>query len=296
MLPRVHTLFALVGALALCGIGPMAAAQEGTPTATSVPIAEQAIFSHTFSQEDLPPGEVQAFFYRLTLSPGESLPFLVGPFCGCPGQSVTPGVGIEAVTEGAYTVRLDAPFAVVRGGDEEEIAPGTDVTLTPGEVGVFPDYAAPADIRNDGSGPASVIGVAVVSNESTATPAPSLPMGLETEELARAVPADWRRLPSGPVTLTLRRLTLPAGAALGPYEASGLETFLVEQGEVGLVFMAPDANEPGRPLVYGAGRSAPFVSLNPGTRRLVTNEGDGPATILALAVVPAAADATPRPA
>jgi hypothetical protein len=283
--------------LLLRGFVPIAAAQEGTPAAADNGAAEEElIFSHTFPQEALPNGEAQAIFYRFTLPPGVSLPLLVGPFCGCPGQTVMPGVGLEAVTEGAYTVRLDAPFAVVRGGDEEEIAPGTDVTLTPGEVGVFPDYAAPAEVRNDGSGPASVIGVAVVSNESTATPAPSLPMGLETEELARAVPADWRRLPPGPVTLTLRRLTLPVGAALGPYEAIGLETFLVEQGEVGLVFMAPDANEPGRPLVYGAGRSAPFVSLNPGTRRLVTNEGDGPATILVLAVVPAAADATPRPA
>lgn len=211
---------------------------------------------------------------------------------------VAPGIGVEMIEEGTYTVRLDAPFTVSRAGmeDEEEVAAGTEVTLSASDVARFPDYSAPGEIRNTGTDAVSVLGLAILSQEATSTPVPDLPAEVAARALSNAFPSDWRKLPPGPVTVTLRRLVLPPGAALAPYEPVGLETILVEEGQGSFAFIPAGETEPSQPLVYGPGSSTPLSSVQVEAQRVVSNDREEPLTLLVLTIVPAVdGAATPTP-
>ena len=160
----------------LTGTVPVAA-QEAADVAT------ETLFEVTFAADDVPAGEVEAVYYRLTLPPGTGLPLLAGPFCGCPGEEVAAGVGAELVQSGSYALRLGAPFVVRRAGQdgEERVAPDTAVTLGPGDAAIYPDYAAFGEVRNAGQEPLVVVGVAIVSAEPSGTPVPDLPSGVRAE-------------------------------------------------------------------------------------------------------------------
>jgi hypothetical protein len=276
-------------ALALAGLAGVSVAsvvaQEATPgTAGATGVTEETLISWTISADQLPEGDVEAVFYRLTLPPAASLPLLAGPFCGCPGEKVKAGVGVEVVEAGTYMLRLDAPLTVVRAGAEDEVAAGTEVTLGPGDVARFPDYAAPGEISSAGGDPVSVVGLAILSQEATGTPVPDLPAEVTARELSSVFPSEWRKLPPGPVTVTLRRLSLPAGAELAPDEPAGLQTIHVDEGMLRVAFIPAGETVPSQPLVFGPGSSTPFQSLMPGTRRVVRNDEDEPATILVLTI------------
>ena len=202
---------------------------------------------------------------------------------------VAPGIGVELIEEGTYTVRLDAPFTVTQVGTEheEDVAAGTDVTLGPGDVARFPDYSAPGEIRNAGTDAVSVLGLAILSEETTGTPVPALPAEVDARALSNAYSSDWHKLPPGPVMVTLRRMSLPPGAALAPYEPIGLETIHVEQGNVSVGFIPAGETEPSQRLVYGPGSSTPLGSAQAGAQRVVSNDREESATLLVLTIAPA---------
>ena len=202
---------------------------------------------------------------------------------------MAPGIGVELIEEGTYTVRLDAPFTATRAGmeHEEEVAAGTEVTLSPGDVARFPHYSAPGEIRNAGTDVVSVLGLAILSQETTGTPVPALAAEVDARALSNAFPSDWRKLPPGPITVTLRRVALPPGAALAPYEPVGLETIVVEEGQGSFAFIPAGETEPSQPLVYGPGSSTPLSSVQTGARRVVSNDGEEPVTLLILTIAPA---------
>jgi hypothetical protein len=254
--------------------------------ATPAP-TEEPIIAWTIPADALPAGDVEAVFYRLTLPPGTSLPLLAGPFCGCGAETVKTGIGIEIVEDGTYALRLEAPLTVVRAGAEDAVAAGTEVTLGPGDVARFPDYAAPGEIRNAGADPVSVVGLAILSEESTGTPVPDIAPGVRAEGLSRAIATDWSKLPPGPILVTLRRLSLSAGAELTPSEPGGLETIHVEEGQVSLSFMRAGETEPSPPIVLRPRSPAAFYSVQPGGRRMVRNDREQTATILVLTIAAA---------
>ncbi|MGH2616735.1 MAG: hypothetical protein ACRDJC_15990 [Thermomicrobiales bacterium] len=295
---RMSSLLVLAVSLVVAtGTWPPATTQESTltdPAASA--ITKEIMFRHTFPRDALPPAPARAVFYRLTLPPGANLPVLVGPFCGCPGETLLPGVGVEVVEVGAYTLRLGAQLEVRRatpGGVQptvEQIPADSDATLGPGDVAVYPDYAATGEIRSGDDDPAVVVGLAIVSETKSGTPAPALPSGVIADELSRAIPSDLEKLPPGPVTVTLRRVTLPPGAAPAPYELPGLQAIDVQAGQIGIAYTLPGETTPSRPAtVYHAGQTAPFLPLQVGTKIAMTNSGDEPAELLVLAVAPAGA-------
>jgi hypothetical protein len=206
---------------------------------------------------------------------------------------VAPGIGVELIEEGTYTVRLDAPFTITRAGMEqmEEVAAGTEVTLGPGDVARFPDYAAPGEIRNTGTDAVSVLGLAILSSEASSTPVPDLPAEVDPRALSSAFSSDWRKLPPGPVTVTLRRVSLPPGAELTPYEPVGLETIVVEEGNASFAFIPAGETEPSQPLIYGPGSATPLSSVQAGARRVVSNDSEEPATLLILTIAAAGDEA-----
>ena len=54
----------------------------------------------------------------------------------------------------------------------EEIPAGREVTLAAGDAVIYPDYAAPGEIRNTGNEPVTLIGVAIIATEELRTPLP----------------------------------------------------------------------------------------------------------------------------
>ena len=54
-------------------------------------VGDVALAEATFGLDELPAGNKDAIFYRLTIPPGESLTELAGQSCGCPGWPVSGG-------------------------------------------------------------------------------------------------------------------------------------------------------------------------------------------------------------
>ena len=254
-------------------------------------VVDERLLAATFAAAELPAGDKEIVFYRLTLSPGAHLPVLAGPLAGCWGRLAKAGAGAELIQSGAYTLRLDAPIRLQRDGasDEmEDVPAGTEVTLEPGDTAIYPDYTASGTISNGGTEPVVVVGVAINSNQWSGDPTPPIPLGVELELLASTPSAVWRTLPSGPVSVSLWRLALPAGTSAGPYEATGLESLWVEKGEILHSLLWPGEAEPrGRPIFRPAGTGAPVMALAPGVRHVITSKDARPTELLILNIEPA---------
>ena len=259
----------------------------------SVPgeIDDERLFAATFDAAELPTGDKETVFYRLTLPPGARLPFLVGPLSGCWGRLAKAGAGAELIQSGAYTLRLEAPIRLQRHGASDaliDVPAGTEITLGPGDTAIYPNYTAPGVIRNDGDEPVVVVGVAINSIERSVDHIPMLPPAVDLKLLASTPSAEWRSLPAGPVSVSVWRLALPAGASAGPYEATGLESLWIEKGQILHSLLRPGEAEPrGRPLFHPAGTGAPVMALAPGVRHVITSKDAQPAQILVLSVEPA---------
>lgn len=268
-----------------------AEAAQTDVTSVAAGVVDDSLLDATFAPDELPAGDARVFFYRLTLPPGETLTYLVGPFCGCAHDQVTPGIGVELVVSGGYAARLTAPFLVRRAdGAEEAVAAGTEAVLGPGDAAMFSRYEAPGDLRAVGSEPAVVVGLAAVATAGSGTPAPMIAPPVAGEELSTLTELGWSDIATGePMVLRLRRVELPAGSTLGPYESAGAETMLVEAGKVASNLIPPgQVATPGPPLIYEEGQTVPFLSLRPGSRRFVTNTGDRPAVLLVATIGPVA--------
>jgi hypothetical protein len=260
-------------------------AADATPTELSAR-PPGTLFVASFSQEELPSGTAEATFYRLTLPAGGSLPYLAGPFCGCGGQTISPGVGVEMVISGQYGVRSETPFRVIRGGKEEDVPAGFEVVLTAGEVGVFPSYSAAGVYRNAGDGETIVVGVAILSTDvDSGTPVPTMPEGVRAEQLSMASSNEWAELPPGPIDIRLERATLAAGESWPAAEVEGLQTIYVETGSIGFRYFPADQEDPGvNFLNAGAGRTTAFNAVGNDVRRVLDSTGNEAATLLVLTI------------
>lgn len=253
-------------------------------------VSDVVLAEATFGADELPAGNKDAIFYRLTIPPGETLTELAGQSCGCPGWPVSGGVGAEVVQSGHYRLRLAAPMQVRRHGTAqiETIPPHTDFTLGPGDAAVYPDYTAAEEISVAGDDPVQLVGVAIVGMEPSGAPAPMLPPTVRGEELSRTVPSDWEKLAAAPIGVSLRLVTLPAGTYIAPYEPIGLEAMRIESGTITrFYFAAGSAESTGRPMIWSAGRVSPLLGINPGMRYDLASGADGPAELLVLIIEPA---------
>lgn len=141
-------------------------------------VTDELLVETTFTPDELPVGETEAIFYRITLPPGISLRYLAGPFCVLHSDLISSGVGAEVVQSGSYSLRLDAPFRVQRDGASgavDEIPAGTEVALDPGNTAIYPDYTAQGTIRNAGDEPVVITGVVILDAEVWASPPQSSP-------------------------------------------------------------------------------------------------------------------------
>ena len=272
--------------------------------AASLPegFSEEILLAATFPADTLRDGEPEAVFYRSVLLPGATVPYLTGMACFCSPESIASGVGAELIESGSYSVRLDAPFWVQRGGfaaEREEIPAGENAVLTAGDVAIFHDFGT-GEIRNAGAEPVAVIGIVVVDRDDQRVEQPELavqvnshrlpglPPEIRGELLANTVPSDWEQFPPGALEVTLRRVTLPPGIELPPFDPLGLEAIRVESGAIAWGFLQQDESPRSGMLVERrAGTSAPFVSAPPGVRRVLRTASSEPAELLVLTIEPA---------
>ena len=112
-------LLAITAALAFLAMGHPHRTREEAAThlpaliralhATPGAVDDELLVEAIFTPDELPAGDAEAVFYRLTLPSGTSLPAPAGPFCLSRDDFVAAGVGIEVVQSGAYSLRLETP-------------------------------------------------------------------------------------------------------------------------------------------------------------------------------------------
>ena len=257
--------------------------------------SEETLFRATFAADERPVGLTEGILYRLTMPPGTTLPLLTGMACDCPERAPESGIGIEIVQSGAYRVRIDAPVWIQRGGfaaERQEIPAGQAVTLEPGDIAIYHDYAASAEAGAVGGTPVVIVGFAILDWGASQSPGDSghllgLPPEVRGEVLANAIPADWEEFPGGPISVTLRRVTLPPGTVLPPFEPAALEGIRIESGGIGWGFVREGEAQPRGPLIDRRdGATAPFTYAPPGVQRFLKTTGDEPAVLLVLTVEP----------
>jgi hypothetical protein len=129
-----------------------------------------------------------------------------------------PGPMIEHVLEGTYGVRAEAPITVIRAdGSEEEIAAGTDVTLTPGDSLTSRNETV-VETWNGGDVPVVLLTWIFVDGDEGHL-VPGWQSGRTDIDLRVTVP-------SSAATARLQRITWPAGIE-GEMEAVTGQQFVV---------------------------------------------------------------------
>ena len=183
-MPRVNALLSSIVIVALLGVigsvaQPPAVAREATPgpvmESPGVSFEPIAITSGLQLQ-----GSTDLIVVRMRLEPGATLPLDVND----------PQAGMVVVESGAFTVRVDAPWAVARAGrlnaalataeatgtftpSDEAVAGGQETTMTAGDAAYIPGGIS-GEIRNDGQEPAVALVLLLGPTETMtgATPAP----------------------------------------------------------------------------------------------------------------------------
>jgi hypothetical protein len=94
-------------------------------------------------------------------------------------------------------------------------------------------------------------------------------------------------MPEGPGEVTLDRLTIPAGAALPTFTATGLDWTGISSGRLTMALEGeklPFRWDSGEERTFGAGQSLPLPA--PGTRVTLRNASDDPLVLYRLVIVP----------
>jgi hypothetical protein len=255
---------------------------DGTP-AVGTPVAgveTEILFAVTLPAEAVPSDPAGAVLVRFTLAPG-------GAFDFSPSCYVAPAVIAAYVETGDFAIRPGSQARIARGGAAsdgvwEPVAAGTEVVIGPGDAVVQTDLpAVPGEFGNAGDEALSILEFAIWGERVTDCP----PAGVVEPWFAYLDGRDWN-LPTGPVAVELRRVTLAPGADLPPYETAWSELIHVDAGRLEWTTQPSEA-APGQPLSFRAPSSVPWLALPTGTTRTLHNAGDEPLVLLVLSFVPA---------
>lgn len=201
----------LIGLVAAGRGGAGVVAQEATP-ATPGParVAPEILFSTTFPAAALPTGpDLDFVVWHATIAAGARATIPADLVACCPGPL------IDHLLAGELAVRVDGPLRVVRaasGGPPtpvEDVAPGTEVVLRPGDSAVH-RFEFAAEYANPGPAPTHFVSGGLFGGYL-----PSPPPGYTLDDWDEEYPASAP--PPGPVTLTMGRASLaPEGVLPGP--------------------------------------------------------------------------------
>jgi hypothetical protein len=145
------------------------------------------------------------------------------------GKSENDGEGplLYHVEFGELTVNADEPIQVRRAGTSQPITipPGQDVVLQKGDQGYTPSGVT-SRWRN-----ARQVPVVVLDAGFSTSGYGALPDGVTDDPVAWT----YASRPKGPVAVSVRRVTLPAGAVLAASDLPGLQLLYVESGSIEVV-------------------------------------------------------------
>jgi hypothetical protein len=155
-------------------------------------------------------------------------------------QTCCPGVLVEYVLSGQYTVRSQAAITVVRAsGAAEEVPARTEVVLNPGDSLISRDEVG-VEAANTGTEPVALLSWLLITGDGTFNSRVQLPMwdqfgpqftGHKLPGWVEGLPGDVREmadvqgpimLDAAPATIQLRRVTLPDNSTVS-LPADGLQ-------------------------------------------------------------------------
>ena len=241
----------MLGALAV-GRPLGAAIQDATPVAS--PGAEgppETLVEATIPAESIPPASSRLFFLgHVTIAPGGRSVSPAEVYACCPGPQ------FEHVLAGELSLRVEGPLRIVRAGRDgtsgpaEEVAPGTEVALRPGDTAIYQTQLT-TEYNNRGADPVRFVQGALFPEPPPDPPAGSS-VGTTTDTLDFEYPVPSP--PPGPLVATLQRATLaPDGLFPAP-----------PPGALRLVIAAPGSPPPRR---RATARSATPAGSRPSSPR-----------------------------
>jgi hypothetical protein len=275
-------------ALAVSLLPTLAIAQDATP----VPGVEVTpLYAITFPAGSLPPGNLELSLRTATYGAGSS--------DSSYGDGLEPGFGVVLVTAGSWAIRAEGPLVVLRGpdGQAEEVPPGTEVTLQAGDVLVYPRFDVHRSRRAVGDEEARVLSVVVVGRAGRATGSATPAVGDITVFQASGLLTGSERavagLEGGPVTLTLKRVTIAPNTALPPLVDATYTVRFVEQGRATVGILDAGTATPSSIVSVTQYGSIHWVSPASGQALYLANETEDPLVLLEASLAPAPATATP---
>jgi quercetin dioxygenase-like cupin family protein len=294
--------FRIAGFLTIAALMAQVLAADVVAQESATPVSavtEETWFETTIPGDALPPGgPVFLGLFRIVWDEGAGYRF----------QEDAPGVGVNCVLSGRFAFRpdVDELFVPADARQEPVAAPaGTETKLEPGDCALL-HQDVHRDERNAGTGPVDFVAVVILPEE---TPPPAgAPEAIEFDPLGYIYGGQWAKTPAGPtgpIHLTLRRMTLAPGASVPEQTVLGDAIIPVTGGTLSLTAMGgeplvergvsftsdmPTAVPKGSETVLEAGDSA---HIPDGTVFTLRNTGDAPTSWWFVTVVPIAEAGTP---
>jgi hypothetical protein len=228
---RLVTLLVLAS-LILPATALSGAAQEATPAGP--PPAVEILVTTTFPVESLPTTTHPAFIlWHGTIAPKADVAISAQLVACCPGPQ------IGHVLAGELTLRVEGPLQVLRSTSAgtpvpvEEVAPGTDVVLRPGDTAVYA-LDLPTTYHNAGTEPVHLVAGGLFAGTPPTPPAEYTIDAVKSRDLTSPLSA-------GLLTVTLQRTTL-APEAVFPAPPSGSMQLVMTVPEFGTVAERSDGS------------------------------------------------------
>jgi hypothetical protein len=244
-------------------------AQEATPASASAEITTEALATVDLPADATPPLPAGFDVWVWRLFPREELRYEAG--------EAPPSIAVDVVLAGVYTVRSEGRLQVQRAAGREEVPPGTDVTIHPGEVVIYVENQAAQVIRNAGDVAATTLSFGVFS----AAPPSGITQGPVRKE-------DWERsgLAGQDLTVSVERLTLPPGSSLPAFvpDVHSPRIFAVVGGVAQWTILAPDRATPPAAVSFGREQVIAFQTLRAGEQLQLRNDADQPLVLIQVTV------------
>jgi hypothetical protein len=240
-----------------------------TPVSPSAEITTETLATIRLPAATIPPPPAIVDVWLATLSPGQEI--------GFPAGASPPSIVVDVVLGGELMVLSRGRVRVQRAEGIEEVAPDTVVTIHPDEAIIYVDNRAEQTFRNPGRSTLTAISFGVFS----AAPPSTFTAGPVSQE-------DWQRsgLAGHDLTVTIERLTVPAGEALPAFvpDRRAPRVFAVADGVAESVIVMPTGATSPTTQRFGPGQVIGLRALGEGEQLQLRNPQAQPLVLLQVTV------------
>jgi hypothetical protein len=256
---------------------PAATPAPGAAAAGDAEITVKHVATVSLLHEAMPEEDASFDAWFNFWAPGDSIEF--------PSYAPQVNIAADVVLIGEQVSHSEGRMQLQRDGTTEEIVPGEEAMLGPGDAVVYVENSAAQGISIPGEVAAETISFGVFIGSTAVTN------------------ADWEQsgVANGDVAVTVDRLTLTPGASLDPFrpDLAHPTLFAVSAGELQLdVISTTDSPAPKATLRFLPGQLIPFRTLPADMQFVLHNAGNDPLTLIQLTLTKEeveAAEGTPIP-